>query len=298
MASSKAKEVLWGIVARAPLTILLLGGVQHTPESNLAWVSSFLSGGGRGLAGGRAKGGEDGRPPRDVPVMGSIPDVFAAVPQKLADKILSLEFVDMADLLPEQWRIEEVQEGACCSRRRSSKKALLTDILAWLDCFSTMVAVLATEHPGKTAHFMAYQQTIIHASKNFTGAAWATYDLCFRRKAATLRSLDWGIVDQDLYSKSFTGRAKATVRCRYCLSDAHTSDECVESPLDVPRKQPAKEICMLFNKPGGNVCRYSPCRYAHMCSKCRRGDHPAADCHVQGRERSPAGRKDAKRPRK
>lgn len=116
----------------------------------------------------------------------SVPDVFASIPKKLADKILTLEFVDMADL-PEQWRIEENRDGGCCSLQKVNKKRLLTDILLWLECYSTMVAVLASGYPDKAAHFMAYQQTIIHASKNFPGAAWASYDLCFRRKAAAVR---------------------------------------------------------------------------------------------------------------
>lgn len=185
----------------------------------------------------------------------SLPNVFASVPKKVVDKILALEFVDMVDLLPEQWQGEENQEGGCCSLKKPPRKKPITDILLWLECFSTLVAVLSTAYPEKTAHFMAYQQTIIQANKNFTGEAWATYDLCYRRRAANLRSLDWGVVDQDLYSKSFTGRARSVVRCKFCLSDAHVSDECVDAPVPgEPRKGGSsyhvsgKDLCMLFNK--------------------------------------------------
>lgn len=237
------------------------------------------------------------------PVPSSMPDVFASIPKKLAEKNLALEFVDMTDLLPEQWRIEETRERACCNVQKVGKKKLLTDVLLWLEGYSTMVAVLATGYPEKAAHFMAYQQTIIHASKNFTGTAWASYDLCFRRKAANLRSLDWGVVDQDLYSKSFTGRAQILIRCKYCLSDVHVSEDCVEAPAPMEaswRKRvnaTPKEICNLFNKPSGNVCRYSPCRFAHICSKCQKGDHPATECTRPSRDRSPLGRRENRRPR-
>ena len=232
----------------------LIGTGHQPPVAPLSWVSSFLSKE-------KEKGPQGaGEVPSGSLAAAPIPDVFAVVPPKLADKILALEFVDMADLLPEQWRISESQEGTCCSLRTTNKKKLLTDILVWLDCFSTMVAVLSIKFADKTPHFMAYQQTIIHASRNFTGTAWASYDVCFRRKAANRRSLDWGVVDQDLYSKSFTGRAKGTPRCIYCLSDAHVSDECVDAPFEARKKdlRTTKEICMLFNKPGGERVQVFP----------------------------------------
>ena len=279
----------------------LLGKTQPpTQPLSLSWVSSFLSGASKGSekeAGSGSKTGDSITPPLLNDSAAVVPDMCASIPRKLVERILALDFVDMADLLPEQWRIEENREGSCCGLRRPTKKALLTDILVWLECFSTMVAVLASKYPEKTVHFMAYQQTIIHASKNFSGTAWATYDLCFRRKAANLRSLDWGVIDQGLYSKSFTGRAKSTVRCRYCLSDAHSSDECVDSPRDTGKRDwsTSREVCLLFNKPGGNVCRYSPCRFEHICSRCRRGSHPAAECRGQARDRSPVGRRETGR---
>ena len=43
----------------------------------------------------------------------------------------------------------------------------------------------------------------------------------------------------------------------------------------------AVDICGLFNRPGGNQCSYRFCRYAHICAKCRKGPHPAAECGKQ-----------------
>ena len=33
---------------------------------------------------------------------------------------------------------------------------------------------------------------VISKNLTFTGEGWATYDVCFRRKAAITKSLDWG----------------------------------------------------------------------------------------------------------
>ena len=171
----------------------------------------------------------------------------------------------------------------------------------------TLVTVLATRYPEKTPHFMAYLHTITRASRNFEGAAWASYDMAYRRQAANQRSLDWGVVDLALYNEAFTGRAKIIPRCRYCLADSYDTKECCFAPEEGhlsgaravqpamsrdPHYQGSVPVCQLFNKPSGNACRYKRCKYAHMCSKCRRGSHPAAECMGQS-TRSPS----PKRPR-
>ena len=59
--------------------------------------------------------------------------------------------------------------------------------------------------------------------RNFDSAAWASYDMAFRRQAANWGSLDWGFVDTALYNEAFTGRARTITRCSFCLSDTHSS---------------------------------------------------------------------------
>ena len=55
----------------------------------------------------------DGNPPE---VDASIPGL-ALIPPKLVQKILRGEFVDMHELLPDTWRVEEQQESCCRSTR-------------------------------------------------------------------------------------------------------------------------------------------------------------------------------------
>ena len=222
-------------------------------------------------------------PAQPTPTL-SIPG-FSAVPAKVVRKIVALEFVDMWELLPETWRLDSAVSNCCHDRR--PRRGLITDISLWTECFTTLAAVLSVRYPDKAPQLMAYLRTIIRASRNFEGAAWATYDMAFRRQAANRRSLDWGMTDPVLYNEAFTGRAKAIPRCKYCLSDSHASHDCTYAPEEPKQSrpfQPARsstvpvaQICRLFNKQGGSQCRYKHCRYAHLCARCNR-PHPVADC--------------------
>ena len=224
---------------------------------------------------------------------------FGSVPPKLIKKITAKEYIDIGELLPESWRVET--EGTCCHTKRP-RRGFVTDINVWTECFATMAAILSSAFPLKAPHFFAYLRTITKASRTFEGPAWASYDMAFRRQAANRGSLDWGVVDAALFSEAFAGRAKAIPRCRYCLADTHVSHDCPHAPVEgqgsgytaesrlgrpavclagqTPSNRPAGssvEICRLFNAPGGSRCRFSQCRYAHVCAKCRR-PHPAAEC--------------------
>ena len=233
---------------------------------------------------------------------------WATVPPKLLKKIWNLEYVDMWELLPESWRLEQQAEGCCRAQR--PRRGLVTNLALWTECYAMLVAVLASRFPEKTPHFMAYLRTITRASRNFEGAAWASYDMAYRRQAANQHSLDWATIDTALYNEAFTGRARAIPRCRFCLADSHESRDCSFAPeerLSTTRPTPQPpfrgrmgadtvEVCQLFNKPGGSQCRYKQCRFAHICSKCHRGSHPASDCELphrvpRARSRSPAGGK-------
>ena len=109
------------------------------------------------------------------------------------------------------------QAGACCHSRHP-KRGLITDIVLWNKCFTTLAAALSARYPDKAPNLMAYLQTTVRASRNFGGLAWALYDAAYRRQAANNCSLDWAIPDPTLYNEAFTGRARvilvASSACR------------------------------------------------------------------------------------
>ena len=232
---------------------------------------------------------------------------FSSVPPKLIKRIIDKHYVEIWELLPETWQLES--ESTCCHVTKRPRRSLVTDISIWTECYATMAAILSAAYPDKGPQLFAYLRTITKASRTFETAAWASYDVAFRRQAANRGSLDWGVIDPALYNEAFAGRAKVIPRCRYCLGDTHVSADCPNAPagpspnVDIPPTAPPSrrpqgggpardrgatvEICRLFNSPGGSRCKYPLCRFAHLCLKCK-GPHSVAECSL-GAERRRQG---------
>ena len=221
----------------------------------------------------------------------------------------------MSELIPDSWRFSDEETKCCHAPRRLSKRGPITNILLWLDCYSTMASVLISKYSDKAQELWAYQRTIILAERDYEGDTWVAYDACYRRQAANRKSLDWSRLDFGLYNQAFAGRAKTKNRCKLCLSEFHITTDCPLTPeqhrtvpslsgsyLSFPKtdptpyrqsrsgsssKQPAAsvEICQLYNNDKGNCCRYSRCRYAHLCANrwCH-GPHPRSECAIQKAE--------------
>ncbi len=229
------------------------------------------------------------------------PGFTLSLPLKLRKKILDLKYVEMGELMAESWRTQEDDQNDCCHQRHT-RKGPVTDILLWVDCFASMVSVLSTRYPDKMPQLMAYQQTIVKAHRTLVGDdGWITYDTCYRRKAAVQKSLDWGIVDFTIYNETLAGRGKSIPRCRHCLSEHHRSQECTMAPEPTPTplgnarvQKMQTAICQLFNGKNGNRCHFTPCKFLHVCAKCR-GNHPAAACR---RSRRPVRRPRSRSPKK
>ena len=77
------------------------------------------------------------------------------VPAKVVRRILDFEYVEMSELLSEAWSTAE-EESSCCHRCHTSRRVPINNILVWVECFSHIVAILASRYPDKTAQLMAY----------------------------------------------------------------------------------------------------------------------------------------------
>lgn len=224
-------------------------------------------------------------------------DGVLPLPQKLMKKIRALEFIEMRELLPEEW-LGSLEDGdnaehhSCCNSASRKRKPPVTNIFSWMQGYASLVGALATVYPAKVPELMAYQTTILRCYRDFEGAAWAQYDRAYRRQAALSKDLNWSRINTTLYSLCFAGRAKRGKVCTHCLSNNHQSDACPEAPA--PHRAPTQlgsspapqEICRLYNAKGGPKCHYKSCKFAHSCSRCR-GSHPVSSCH-QGREAAAA----------
>ena len=230
-----------------------------------------------------------------------VADGLPPLPQKIRARILKGEFVAMHELLPECFA--EAGEASKPGARTRAKKRV-QEMTAWLQCFATYVGILGPAKPTLIPQLMAYMATIIRASQEFEGSAWAIYDDTYRRQAAASGNWQWARVDPSLYSVCFTGKAKRAGRCERCLSAAHKTEDCIlpgdEDP-DVPKRLKAieaavmalaqhgasgaggtpsaqratsAEVCRKYNF---SECKFRACKFAHRCATCR-GPHPAMQC--------------------
>jgi hypothetical protein len=223
----------------------------------------------------------------------------SALPPKVVKKVLALEFVEMTELRADIWAEEPPpSEHGQPSRRGPAKP--VTDIRIWLGCYARMASLLATRFPSKAPELWAYQSTILKAAHNYEGANWVAYDRQFRRDMLAKKDLNWSTPNIRLYNEAFTGRAKSVPRCPHCLCEDHGGTQCPHNPnpwvlswgpdprlpppswglapqstATLPREGGSRaELCRNFNQ---NRCRFSRCRYQHICSGCF-GPHPAVLC--------------------
>ena len=237
----------------------------------------------------------------------------ATLPPKVVRKILALEFVEMSELRGDIWPDDSTNDTSATSRRTS--KPPVISIKSWLECYARMAAVLVLRFPEKAPELWAYQSTIVATAHNYEGANWVAYDRQFRRDMLARKDLNWSTPNTRLYNEAFTGRARSIPRCPHCLADDHSGVTCPHNPNPpivgwfqgsaptqvtpatqlqpstvTPSKVPAtQEVCRGFN---ANRCRFSRCRYLHVCTDCG-GAHAALNCpHRQSTStgRGPASR--------
>ena len=231
-------------------------------------------------------------------------DGVVPVPEKLIKKIWALEYVEMSQLLPEAWIQDNHFESSahCChdsGHARHSHQKDVSSIFSWLQCYGTLVSVIAHKFPTKLPQLMAYQSIIIRCYTDYEGDGWLAYDRAFRRKAAYEKCLDWSKLNTSFYQFCLAGNVKKTVACRLCLRQDHKSADCPEidrAPQKLGHRDyqshthdnssssrsNSVELCRLFNAKSESRCKYKECKFAHLCKFCKR-PHPAADCPGVGK---------------
>ena len=138
----------------------------------------------------------------------------------------------------------------------------MVGILLWLERYSTMVAVLATNYPHRIGEFMAYQRTTIKASRNLEGTGWVVYDRCYCCRAAAAKSLNWASIQYSAnYNEAFTGHAQIIPWCQVSLSDSHTESKCPDRQLLTPGPSHGGLSSNTGWAPSGSV---GQSRYVHV----------------------------------
>ena len=113
------------------------------------------------------------------------------LPPKLVKNIQDFEYVEMAELVPDNWQPKKGDQG-CCHTCHSQHKGPVNDILLWVECYALMVAMLADKYPQIMSQFMQYQITIVRARKSYGGSDWLMYIYIytsFSSKVVSVKSL-------------------------------------------------------------------------------------------------------------
>ena len=80
------------------------------------------------------------------------------------------------------------------------KKQEVSDILTWVECFTSYLAVVSNSFPARTRDLLAYMALVIRMAKRYSGRCWSNYDRAFHLEAAASNLRDWSQMKADLYS--------------------------------------------------------------------------------------------------
>ena len=133
-------------------------------------------------------------PPRGIKDIGA---GISPIPPRLVTRIQSGEFIDMADLLPDQL--------APTSTDRTSKPRRQT-ISNILKCFSAYITVVSSKQPEMVPDLLGYMALIIESHMEHTGEG---YDRRFRQIAATKPNMIWAQIDTTLWNLAFSEKTRA-----------------------------------------------------------------------------------------
>ena len=225
---------------------------------------------------------------------------YAPIPYKLVSRITAGLFVDLADLLPDNIRAQEIEPQAFLEGKlvvSGSKKRVveIADIITWIEAFTIFSMILCHTFPSRWKDLNQYKLLIIQTARRFPDKSWLHYDIAFRKEAAASGSTDWSRMHPDLYN--FHTRSPVTTSA---ASGSSTSSALsLTMPLGCSGNPRSSQFCHSWN---AGRCRwpFGGCRFRHSCEACH-GDHPSINCPLRSarrdRSRSPPPSKGGPRRR-
>ena len=119
----------------------------------------------------------------------SLSPTTAPFPQKLVDKVLSGQFVEMRDLLTDNTSLLRQLETFGGQYPMPTMPGILkprlrdiTTLPSWVYCFLANTAIRSPD--PTTREMLAYARLVIRESPRHGGSGWLQYDRVFRQQAA------------------------------------------------------------------------------------------------------------------
>ena len=135
-------------------------------------------------------------------------DQGAPYPSQTCDANFSLNFTEMADLLPDNLGnlINEIPSFLIkassivpTTNMPSRKKSDVHDILTWVECFNSYIVGITSFQPERAGDLLACMALIIRIAKQFPGWCWYNYDCTFCLQGAASSLIHWTQINSDLY---------------------------------------------------------------------------------------------------
>ena len=208
----------------------------------------------------------------------------------------------LRDNLEAQRRVSSLPNPQTVSSANPAKlRREIPDLLSWVQCFGTYMAVVTSKYPERMRQLLAYQTLMVREARRCGGKGWLAYDSYFRQQVVGDEKADWSRLNQSLYAVTFIaqGEREKGRSCSVCLESDHSDEHCAlysppvkltntakrsgaeRSPAD-PReassqsrgKGASRMACFAWNQ---GDCRFVTCKYRHLCVKCS-GDHRISQC--------------------
>ena len=228
----------------------------------------------------------------------SFASLFQDIPAPYIKAIQSGEFLESSKLLPKNLSLYDEGDNLVLSLENSVVKvsrktkpmasSSITNIEQWTTAFTAYMSVLIHKFPTRSQELLQYASLIRYAVRVHRGLGWAIYDFTFRQKASVTKSLDWSLVDNQLWLTIFTMSPAVLIEEYPLFSNAPQHS--------VSRKWgDNRATCNPYNRYG--TFSRDPGYFRHLCNKCS-GSHPGRDCSAaqqsEQRERARTSNSDHK----
>jgi hypothetical protein len=198
--------------------------------------------------------------------------MLSLIPTKVKEKIWAGEFVEMSQLLSkvgqgeESFSLQVNTKGASPALHLIPQKRapLNLPLLAWVKAWNRYGAIVTEQSPNLAPLLAHHMETVLNLAEK--GAAWASYDECFRRLVASGEA-SWGCISFELYMKA---HLEASPRDKAVTT---SPAQAVNQVADIP-----KGACFKFHSSGSCLAGQN-CAYQHKCYICL-GSHPAVKCQL------------------
>jgi len=181
--------------------------------------------------------------------------VMDQLPPQLKKDIWAGKYFDLTHFMPktnelitgESWTMTE---GGL---NRKYVRAKIPSLHDWIKCWVKYMQAMAIQQVQELTNMLSYQQIITRASETNQGLSWLFYDEQFRLKMASHPEMEWGKIDNHLWTYCITNYATN----KYETESAPLPKKAVSSPTVLTTHQTTHQQAPFQRGRGGQSRPYN-----------------------------------------